>query len=161
MNFLKTLGLILAKGLQVAGVVMGLLPALGSKAQAAVQGPLQTGINDLTAIGGVVVSVQTFMGARPGPERLAAAAPVIANIVRTSELVSGHDVGDEAEFLAGTTDLTNAVVRILGSLKADKIKVVGGDKNPPVPAAPAAPTPVIPIAPPATPPTPGPVAPAQ
>jgi len=126
MNFLAKLGQILAKGLQVIGVVSGLLPAFGAKAQAAIQGPLQTAVNDLTAIGNVVVSVQTYLQAASGPDKLAAAGPAVINIIRTSEMVSGHEPANEPEFEAGCLDLTNAVVRIMKSLKSDNIKVVSG-----------------------------------
>src|SRR3989442_1211066 len=113
MNFLARLGQILAKGLQVAGVISGLLPAFGAKAQAAAQGTVQTAINDLTAVGAVVVSVQTYLGSAPGPDKLAAAGPVVMNIIRTSEMVSGHQPANEPEFEAGCLDLANAVVRIM------------------------------------------------
>ncbi len=151
MNFLARLGQILAKGLQVAGVVSGLLPAFGAKAQAAMQGPLQTAVNDLTAVGNVVVSVQTYLKAATGPEKLAAAGPAIINIIRTSEMVSGHEPADHAEFEAGCLDLTNAVVRILKSLKSDNIKTVSGSHeittNPAPLAPPTAAVPVTPATP--------------
>ena len=144
MSFLKKLGQILAAGLQVVGVFFPVLkPFLGS---GAVASTATTAVNDFTSIGTVIVQIETALQGASGPAKLAAVVPLVTQIVKTSELVAGHQIANEAEFIAGNTDLANAVVRILNSLKADAIKTTG---QPNVPAAPPA-TPT-PAASPATP----------
>lgn len=123
MSFLKRLGQILAAGLQVTGVFFPVLrPFLGSGPIAQAAG---TVVNDFTQVGTTVLMIETALQGKTGAEKLAAAAPLVAQIVKTSELVSGHQIGNEAEFVAGTQDLTNAVVRILNSLKSDKVQAAG------------------------------------
>lgn len=138
MSFLKKLGQILARVVQVAGVASGLMPFLGSKAQAVLTGPVNTAVNDLTAVGGVIVQVETALQGKTGPDKLAIAIPLVANIVRTSELVSGHQVGDEAKFVQGVKEIAQGVVDVLNSLKSDNVKETGDTK----PIAASANTPV-------------------
>lgn len=131
MTFLKKLGSILAQGIALATGVWPLVSGLfGSKAQ---QGT--TVVNDLSAIGAVVVQVEAIIqGAGTGAQKLQAAAPLVANIVKTSELVSGHQIANEPLFIQGCTDLTNAVAEILNSLSANGVQA-SGKPLPPVPEA--------------------------
>jgi hypothetical protein len=133
MTFLAKLGSFLAKGIALlTGLGPLILPLFGSKAQAA-SGIAGTIVNDLTAIGQVVVSAEAILGPGTGPAKLAAAAPLVANIIKTSELVSGHKIANEALFIQGCTDATNAVAEILNSLDAGAVQSQGQ----PVPAIPA------------------------
>src|SRR5262249_11143480 len=135
---LKKIGQVLAAGLQLVGVVFPVLqPFLGSGSTATKVAGV---VNDFTAIGTQVIAIETALQGKSGVDKLAAAVPLVGGIVRTSELVSGHQVANEAEFTAGVTDLTNAVVRILNSLKADNIQTKGNAAAPA--ATPATPTPV-------------------
>src|ERR1700720_2033755 len=134
MTFLAKLGSFLARGIAIlTGLTPLISPLFGSKAQQAtnVSGTI---VNDLTAVGQVVVSAEAILGAGTGPAKLAAAAPLVANIVKTSELVSGHKIANEALFIQGCTDLTNAVAEILNSLDAGAVQSQG-QPIPPVPAA--------------------------
>lgn len=134
-SFLKKMGQILATGLEIiAGVSPLIIPLLGSKAASYTT----TAVNDLTAIGTTVIQMEAALQGKTGTEKLSAAAPLVRQIVQTSELVSGHKVANEPEFVAGCTDLTNAVVRILNSLAADNIKATG-DTTPQPAAVPAVP----------------------
>lgn len=130
MTFLKKLGSILAQGIAIAAGFGPLIaPYLGTKAKQT----LDIAINDLTSIGQVVVQAEALLqGPSRGAEKLKAAAPLIASIVRTSELVSGHKIADEALFLKGCTELTSAVADILNSL-APKIETTSD----PLPVTPA------------------------
>ena len=125
MTFLATLGAYLAKGIAVISGLAPLLgPLFGSKVQA-VAGVATTVINDLTAMGSVVVSAEALLGAGTGPAKLAAATPLIANIIKTSELVSGHEIADETLFIQGCTDITNGIAEVLNSLSAKKLQSSG------------------------------------
>jgi len=90
MTFLKKLGSFLAQGIALATGVWPLVaPLFGSNAK--VQNTGTTIINDLTSIGGIVVQAEALIqSSGSGPAKLAAAAPLVANIVKTSELVAGH-----------------------------------------------------------------------
>jgi hypothetical protein len=137
-SFLKKIGQVLAAGLELTGIISPIvLPMLGSgkAAQTAT-----TAINDFTSIGTTVVQVETALQGKTGPEKLAAASSLVQPIVRTSELVSGHTIANEAEFIAGCTDLTNAVVRIMNALGSKGITVSGSSVTT-APAPPATPTP--------------------
>jgi hypothetical protein len=132
MTFLKRLGSILAQGIAIAtGFGPLIAPFLGAKASAVVT----TATNDLTAIGQVVVQVEAILqGPGRGAEKLAAATPLIASVVRTSELVSGHKIADENLFIKGCSDLASAVAEILNSL-APKIDTSGDPLPLPIPTA--------------------------
>lgn len=141
MSFLKVLGQILSKGLQLVGLFPVIQPLLGSGKAATV---VTTAVNDFTKIGTTVVQIETALQGKTGADKLAAAVPLVQQIIQTSELVSGHQVANEAEFEAACTDITNGVVRLLNSLKADNLKTTGS--APVAPAAPAIPAPP-PVAP--------------
>lgn len=138
MTFLAKLGSFLAKGIAIlTGLGPLIEPYLGSKANTAISNVT----NDLTAVGQVVVQAEALIqGAGTGPQKLAAAAPLVVSIVKTSELVSGHKIDNEALFLQGCTDLTSAVAEILNSLSGDGVNSQGK----PLPAAPAAQTAPVP-----------------
>jgi len=95
----------------------------------------------LTSIGQVVVTAEALIQtAGSGAAKLAAAAPLVVNIVKTSELVSGHKIQNEALFLQGCTNLTSAVAQILNSLSGDGVNSQG-QPLPPVPPAQTVPVP--------------------
>ncbi len=137
-SFLKKIGQILSVGLELTGFISPvLMPLLGSSKAGVAVGK---GLNDFTAIGTTVIQIETALQGKTGTEKLAAASSLVAPIVRTSELVSGHSIANEAEFIAGCTDLTNAVVRIMNSLDSKGISMTGGAVTI-APATPATPTP--------------------
>lgn len=139
-SLLKKLGQILAVGLEITGFISPVvLPLLGSSKAGAIAGKA---INDFTAIGTTVVQIETAMQGKPGPEKLAAASTLVRSIVQTSELVSGHKIANEAEFIAGNVDLTNAIVRIMNSLAADNLKT-SGNADPMTVSAAATPVPAV------------------
>lgn len=121
MTFLKKLGAFLAKAVALAaglGPIMG--PFLGSSKAGQVA---NVAINDFTAMGQQALLVEAVIqGPGTGPQKLTALVPLIAGIVKTSELVSGKKIADEALFIAGNTDLANGVVKILNSLHADAVQ---------------------------------------
>lgn len=137
------MGAFLAKGIAIlAGVGPLIQPLFGSASGKASQ-VVSTISQDLTAIGQVVVTAEALIQtAGSGAAKLAAAAPLVTNIVKTSELVSGHKIKDEALFLQGCTNLTSAVAQILNSLSGDGVNSQGS----PLPATPPAQTAPVPAA---------------
>lgn len=117
MTFLKKLGQIL---LNVAGIAVGIgpiiTPFLGSGKSAQVAG---TAVNDLTAIGSTIVQIETAFAAVPGstgPQKLAASIPLIGNIIKTSELVVGKKIANEALFTTAVQEYAQATVDLLNAL---------------------------------------------
>jgi len=110
--------------LNVAGVGFPLLkPFLGSGEASKYA---NTAVNDLTAIGQVIVQVETAIQAPgSGAQKLQFIIPLVANIVKTSEMVTGHQIGDDALFVKGTTEIAQGVVDVLNSLKSDNVKGQG------------------------------------
>lgn len=121
LTFLKKLGQILVN---VAGISMGIgpivLPFLGSgKTTAAVT----TGVNDLTQISQLVVLIESaFPAAGTGAQKLQALVPLVANIIKTSEVVSGKQIADETLFTKGATEVAQGVVDVLNSIHPDEAK---------------------------------------
>lgn len=120
MTFLKKLGVILVN---LAGIAAGvgpiIAPFLGSGKSASVVG---TAVNDLTAIGSVVVQIETAfatLGNAKGADKLKAAIPLVGNIIKTSELVVGKKIANDALFTQAVQEYTQATVDLLNSLHAD------------------------------------------
>lgn len=148
MTFLAKLGTFLAKGIALlTGLSPLISPFFGSKA-GTVSNTVGTVVNDLTSIGQVVVTAEALIQTPgSGAQKLAAAAPLVVQIIKTSELVSGHNIANETLFMQGCTDLTSAVAEILNSLSPDGVKSQG-QALPPVPAANKAPVPASLLQPP-------------
>lgn len=120
MTFLKKLGTILAN---LAGVAVGIgpiiAPFLGSGKVAA---GVNTGINDLNAVASVVLQMETALQGKTGADKLAAAIPLVGNIIKTSELVSGKKIANEALFTQAIQEYTQATVDLLNSIHPDEAK---------------------------------------
>lgn len=122
MTFLKKLGQVLLKIVAIgAGIGPILTPFLGSGKVAADEA---TAVNDLTAIGSTVVQIETAFAAVPGStgaQKLQAATPLVGNIIKTSELVVGKKIANEALFTKACTEYTQATVDLLNSLDASSV----------------------------------------
>lgn len=123
MDFLKKLGTIIVN---VAGIAVGvgplIKPFLGSGQAATVVG---IAVNDLTQIGSLVATIEAAFAAVPnstGAQKLQALVPLVANIIKTSEIVSGKTVADNPLFLQGCTEIGQGMVDVLKSLNADDAK---------------------------------------
>jgi hypothetical protein len=123
MTFLKKLGQVLLKVVAIAaGIGPIITPFLGSGTAAKVA---TTTVNDLTAVGQVVVQIETAFAALPpgttGAQKLAAAVPLVANIIKTSEMVVGKKIANEALFTQACTEYTQATVDLLNSIHPDAV----------------------------------------
>lgn len=134
-TFLSKLGSVLAKGLAVfTGVWPLVSPYFGSNTK--IQQAVSTGVNDLTAIGQIVVQAEAIIQTPgSGAQKLAAAAPLVANVIKTSEMISGHQIANEKQFIQGCTDLTSAVAEILNSLSPNSVNTAPGPAVTPIPPA--------------------------
>jgi hypothetical protein len=120
MTFLKKLGSVLANiGSIALGIGPIVLPFLGSGKAPQV---VASAVNDLTAIGSVVVQIETALQGKPGIEKLSAAIPLVGNIIKTSELVVGKKIQNEALFTQAVQEFAQATVDLLNSIHADEVK---------------------------------------
>ncbi|MBZ5522258.1 MAG: hypothetical protein LAP21_08450 [Acidobacteriia bacterium] len=121
MTFLKKLGVILVNLTGVAAGVGPLLkPFLGSGAAADY---VSKGVNDLTAIGGTIVQIETAFAAVPGSNgaiKMQACIPLVGNIIKTSELVAGKKIANEALFQKAVEGYAQATTDLLNSIHADE-----------------------------------------
>ena len=120
MNFLKKLGTILANA---AGIAVGIgpiiQPFLGSGKVAA---GVSVGTNDLLVISQLVVQAEAMMQTAPGADRMAAVLPLITNVIKTSQLVSGKKIADEATFNKGCQEIAQGVFDVLSGIHGDEAK---------------------------------------
>lgn len=122
MTFLKKLGSVLAKGLAVATgiwpLVSGLFGSSTTGQEIVKYG--NTAINDLSQIAGIVVNAEAMLQTPgSGAAKLAAAGPLVANVIRTSEVISGKKIANEDLFIQGATKITSGMADILNSLHPD------------------------------------------
>lgn len=117
MGFLKKLGIILAKGTQIA---LGISPLL--------QGGVRTGVERATSIleqvAQIVIDMEV-LGNKwqlSGAQKLEGAVVQATAIFLNSAMLAGRKIQDAAMFQAGITDVVNGIVKILNSVKGDGIK---------------------------------------
>ena len=123
MTFLKKLGQVL---INLAGIAAGIgpiiTPFLGS---GKVAGIASGSVNDLTSIGSIIVQIETAFAAVPGStgaQKLQASIPLIGNIIKTSELVSGKKIANETLFTQAVREYAQATVDLLNSIDQGEAK---------------------------------------
>lgn len=119
MKFLSKLAELFMKGLQIwTGFSPAVTAALPGSA-----GAIQVVSQDLSEIGNVIVDVEQMAVALQikGPDKLKAAAPLVADVILKSTLLVNHKVADSALFTQGCTDVANGMAEILNSLSTNGI----------------------------------------
>lgn len=121
LTFLKKLGQILANADGIAaGIGPFIKPFLGSGEAAKYVG---TAVNDLTQIAGVVTTVEAIIQTPgSGATKLAAAVPLVQQIITSSELVAGKKVANNDLFVKACQEFTQATVDLLNSIHPDEAK---------------------------------------
>lgn len=117
MTFLKKLGEILVKGLEIATGIGPLLQ--GSFPSAA--GTIGVIENEFNQIANIVVTVESVGQAlqQPGPQKLAAAAPLISQVIMKSSLLANRKIADPVLFQKAVTEIGGGMADLLNSLKDD------------------------------------------
>lgn len=150
MTFLQKLGKVLGTVVNIAGIAAGVGPVLQSflgSAAPKVASTIGTVTNDLSAIGGIVVQAEAMIQASgSGIQKLAAATPLVANIIQTSELISGKKIANETLFIQGSQKITSGMADILNSLHADSVSVNPGAAVTVIPATETSTAQIAPIA---------------
>jgi hypothetical protein len=126
MTFLQKLGQFLAKGIKIAAEVAGIAPLMAPLLGSAVQNVQQvatTAANDLTQIGQVVVQAEALMQSPgSGASKLAAAAPLVQQIVQTSQLLDGKKIANPTLFAQGCSKITSGVADCLNAIEEGAVK---------------------------------------
>ena len=125
MSFTSVLGKIfgdIQKGIQIfEGIEPLAYPLIPPGAQATVSAIT----DDLTMVGNAVTNAQAVVAAlaQPGATPasvVAAALPLVTNVISESELVAGKNIADEALFSKACQEFAQATVDLLNSLQAPK-----------------------------------------
>ena len=117
MGFLAKLGGILLKVTEIAA---GIAP-IASSSFPSQAGPIQVVSHDLAQIAQIVVEIET-MGqvlSIAGPQKLQAAAPLVAQIILQSTLLANRKIADPAGFQKGCGEIAGGLADILNALKDD------------------------------------------
>jgi len=120
MTFLKTLGAILVKGLQIA---IGFAPvAQAAFPQASVA--IQAVEDKLQKIAGIIVQTEAIGQALqlPGAQKLTAAAPLVAQEILSSSILVGHVIANPTLFQQGSQKIADGMADVLNSLQPDAIQ---------------------------------------
>jgi len=108
----------------VAGIATGLGPifkgALPSQA-----GTIDKVESEITLIAGQIQTVEAIGQALAikGPDKLKAAAPLVAQVILKSALMAGHEY-DAALFTQGASKIADGFADVLNSIKPDKVTAV-------------------------------------
>lgn len=111
MKFLTKLGSILLKATQI---VTGIAPFIPS----AQQGAYTIISRDLEQVSQIIAQVEVFgqVLGTPGPDKLKAATPAVAQIILQSSLLANHKIADPVLFKAGCTKIADGMADVMNSL---------------------------------------------
>lgn len=133
-SFLKKLGTTL---LTVSTQVLGIGGVVGQYLPASIQPAATKVMSELSQISNYVVTVETVFAAlgkaKAGGDKLKAATPLVALVVKGSELVAGKHIANPALFEQGCKSITSGMADVLNSLDEGHIIVV--QTSSPVPPA--------------------------
>lgn len=120
MTFLKTLGSLIVKGLQI---ISGFALPIAQVAAPGTVPIIQTVVNDLQQIGNIIVQVEAIGQALAltGAQKLTASAPLVAQVIMSSSLLVGHVIADQPKFTAAVNGIASNFADLLNSLQADAI----------------------------------------
>lgn len=118
---LKKFGQIVAN---IAGIATGLGPIFQASlpAQAGTIGKVESEIQQFADVIKNVEAVGQVLGL-PGPDKLKAAAPLVAQVLLKSALMAGHEY-DPALLTSGATKIADGYADVVNSIKADKVQAV-------------------------------------
>jgi hypothetical protein len=121
MTFLSKLGAAILKGI---GIVSGLLP-IASIAYPNGAGVVNIVSHDLAAIADIITQVEAAGQALSlkGPDKLTAAAPLVAQIIISSALLSNQKIQQPDLFNSGCKSIASGMADVLNSLHPDGVQV--------------------------------------
>ena len=120
MTFLKKLGAFLAKA---ASLELGIGPLIQPFLGSAVLPGVSAGVNDLTQVAQIATMVEAVnQTPGSGAAKLAAATPLVLQVLRTSQAFSGKKIADEALAEKGASDVVSGIVEFMNAIHPDEVK---------------------------------------
>lgn len=121
MTFLKKLGQFLAQAVALATGIGPLIePFLGQGRASQIPA---TVVNDLTQIAQVVTSVEAVVQTPgSGATKLAAATPLVLQILRSSQAFAGMKIADEALAEKGASGVVQGIVDFMNAIHPDAVQ---------------------------------------
>lgn len=121
MTFLKKLGQILAKAVTVAlGIGPIITPFLGGGKTSEYVG---TAVNDLTQVSQIVTMVEAVnQTPGSGTAKLAAATPLVLQILKTSQAFSGKKIANEPLAEQGASKIVSGIADFMNAIHPDEVK---------------------------------------
>lgn len=119
MTLLAKIGGIIVKGL---AILTGVAPIFQSAVPGA-SGTISTVTSDLTQISTIITEVEA-MGqalAIKGPDKLKAAAPLVAQVILQSSLLVNHKIANQALFTQACTEIAGGMADLLNSLDSGNV----------------------------------------
>jgi len=123
LSFLKQLGVITLKGVQIA---TGLAPVVSPFLPQSTQPAATVVTNDLNVIGGIIASAEVAGQSinLSSADKLKAATPVVAQAIVSSSLLAGKKIADPELFNRGAQKVADGIADVLNAIHADSLKVV-------------------------------------
>lgn len=117
MKFLTKLGAIILRGVEI---VSGFAPMVAQSLPGSA-GTVQIVSKDLSEVAAIIQDVEVMGQAlnQAGPDKLKAAAPLVAQIILQSAILANHQIENAGLFNQGCTEIASGMADILNSLKAD------------------------------------------
>lgn len=121
MTFLKKLGQFLAQAVSLAtGIGPLIQPFLGSGRASEIPGQV---VNDLTQVAQIVTQVEAvYQAPGSGAAKLAAATPLVLQILRSSQAFAGKQISDPALAEKGAQEVVQGIVDFMNAIHPDEAK---------------------------------------
>jgi hypothetical protein len=120
MTFLKKFGTAL---LRIVGIVAGVAPLVQAELPAGAVATVQTGVDKLTQLFNVIVTMEGAFAAVSGPDaktggdKLKASVPFVSQLVQSSEVLVGKKIKNEALFTQGCTSVASGLADVLNAIE--------------------------------------------
>ena len=123
MTFLKKLGEAIAKGVALfTGIGPLVLPYLGGGRAPEIA---TTVVNDLTQISQIITTTEALLQTPgSGATKLAAATPLVLQVLRSSQAFAGKKIANEALAEEGASDIITGLVKFMNAIHPDEAKTV-------------------------------------
>lgn len=122
MTFLKRFGEIALKCIAIAG---GFAPLVQAAVPDSAKPTVALVASDLALVADIITKTEVMGQALgiAGPDKLKAAAPLVAQIILSSSVLAQHEIANPALFQQGCASVASGMADVLNSLK-DKVETV-------------------------------------
>jgi hypothetical protein len=123
MTFLRKLGIVLLKGVQIATGLAPLAGPLISTVSPGSAGSVAVVTSDLNQIAAIIAQVEAMGQALSlkGTDKLKAAGPLVAQIIVSSSLLVNKKIADPNLFNSGAAKIADGMADVLNSIHADSM----------------------------------------